>query len=158
MVWFQVWGAPLNLTSVRFEVLGFQSKNRTEPDYGSTTPDCPHQGQTTIHQTGLKDLETCSSSRQITFENHLDTCHPGLVEVRSSSRQRSYRVGVGLGGARPFFLLPNKMNFQQFQPADWLQRLLCLESVQVPGQLTMCTFLYAYMYICLCATLRSIRK
>jgi len=78
MVWFQVWGAPLNLTSVRFEVLGFQSKNRTEPDYGSTTPDCPHQGQTTIHQTGLKDLETCSSSRQITFENHLDTCHPGF--------------------------------------------------------------------------------
>jgi hypothetical protein len=31
MVQFQVWGAPPNLTSVQFEVLGFQSKNRMEP-------------------------------------------------------------------------------------------------------------------------------
>ena len=33
VVWFQVQHTPLNLTSVRFEVLSFQSKTQTEPDY-----------------------------------------------------------------------------------------------------------------------------
>jgi hypothetical protein len=37
MVRFRVWSAPPDLTSVRFEVLVFQSKNRTEPDYGNTS-------------------------------------------------------------------------------------------------------------------------
>ena len=37
MVRFWVWGVPPDLTSVRFGVLVFQSKNRTEPDYGNTT-------------------------------------------------------------------------------------------------------------------------
>jgi hypothetical protein len=36
MVRFRVWGAPPDLTLVWFKVLGFQSKNRMEPDYGNT--------------------------------------------------------------------------------------------------------------------------
>ena len=35
----QVQHTPPNLTSVRFEVLSFRSKNRTEPDHGSTSSD-----------------------------------------------------------------------------------------------------------------------
>ena len=36
LVQFQVRPTPPNLTSVQFGVLSFQSKNRTEPDYGNT--------------------------------------------------------------------------------------------------------------------------